>query len=156
MTPDAFPEDRLERILAAVETIEESLGVLAGKQDTSREEYKRDSDVRDIVERRFVKMTEATIDIGEEVVKHERGVPPESNPGTMRTLGELNIVSTTIAEEMAQATRFRNVLSHTYGDIIDHDAVYRALQDLERYRTFVSDIRDHLESIGAFDDTSSE
>jgi len=44
MTPDAFPEDRLERILAAVETIEESLGVLAGKQDTSREEYKRDSD----------------------------------------------------------------------------------------------------------------
>jgi len=74
----------------------------------------------------------------------------------MRTLGELNIVSTTIAEEMAQATRFRNVLSHTYGNIIDHDAVYRALQDLERYRTFVSDIRDHLESIGAFDDTSSE
>jgi len=70
-------------------------------------------------------MTEAAIDTAEELVKHERGHPPASNP---------------------------DVLSHTYGNIIDHDVVYNALQDLERYRSFVQAVRDHLESIGALDD----
>lgn len=152
MTADRFPAARLNRILTAVETIEKSLGVLTRKQQVSREDYKADSDTRDIVERRFVKMTEAAIDIAEELVKHERGQPPASNPASMRTLGEMGMLSGAVAEEMAQGARFRNVLSHTYGDIIDHNVVYNALQDLERYRAFVQAVRDHLESIGALDD----
>lgn len=149
---DTFPENRLERVLMAVETIEASLGVLARKQSIDREAYKNDSDTRDIVERRFVKMTEAALDIGEELLKHERGRPSESNPATMRALAELGVLSPEVAEEMAQAARFRNVLAHTYGDIIDSDAVYTALQSLERYRAFVSDVRDYLNAIGALDD----
>ncbi len=38
MTDDVFPADRLNRILVAVETIEESLGTLARKQQLTREE----------------------------------------------------------------------------------------------------------------------
>ncbi|WP_254538442.1 type VII toxin-antitoxin system HepT family RNase toxin [Halomarina litorea] len=152
MTGEGLPADRLNRILTAVETIEESLGVLARKQRVSRADYKTDSDTRDIVEHRFVKMTEASIDIAEELVKHERGQPPASNPASMRTLGELGVLSGALAEEMAQGARFRNMLSHTYGSIIDHDVVYNALQDLERYRAFVQAVRDHLDSIGALDD----
>ena len=97
-------------------------------------------------------MTEASIDIAEELVKHERGQPPASNPASMRTLGEMGVLSGSLAEEMAQGAQFRNVLSHTYGNIIDHDIVYNALQDLERYRTFVQAIRDYLDSVGALDD----
>jgi uncharacterized protein YutE (UPF0331/DUF86 family) len=96
-----------------------------------------DSDTRDIVERRFVKLTEASIDIGEELVKYERGEPPASNPASMRALEKLDILTPPVAEEMAQAARFRNVLSHTYGQIINHDIVYNALQDLDHYRLFV-------------------
>ena len=62
MTDEGLPAVRLTRILTAVETIEESLGVLARKQRVSHADYKTDSDTRDIVERRFVKMTEAAID----------------------------------------------------------------------------------------------
>lgn len=152
MTDDGLPADRLSRVLTAVETIEESLGVLARKQRLSRNEYKNDSDTQDIVERRFVKMTEATIDIAEELVKHEREQPPASNPESMRTLGELDVLSASLAEEMAQGARFRNVLAHTYGNIIDHDVVYNALHDLERYRDFVRAVRDYLDSIDALDD----
>lgn len=152
MADENFPTDRLHRILNAVETIEVSLGVLARKQSLSRDEYFADTDTQDIVERRFVKMTEAAIDIGEELVKHERGSPPASNPEAMRALEELEILSESTAEEMAQGARFRNVLAHTYGDIIDHDVVYNALQDLERYRQFVLEIRDYLESIGVLDE----
>lgn len=93
MTADEFPTESLNRILVAVETIEESLGVLARKQQISREDFKADSDTRDIVERRFVKLTEASIDIGEELVKYERGEPPASNPASMRVLGELDILT---------------------------------------------------------------
>lgn len=152
MTTDGFPADRLNRILTAVETIEESLGVLARKQPISRDAYKTDSDTRDIVERRFVKMTEASIDIGTELVKHERGQPPASNPASMQALGEVGVLSGSLAEEMAQGARFRNVLSHTYGSIIDHDAVYNALQDLDRYQMFVKEVREYLDSIGALDE----
>ncbi len=120
---DGVPADRLDRVLTAIETIEESLGVLARKQHVSREDYKSDSDTRDIVERRFVKMTEAAIDIAEELVKHERSEPPASNPESMRALGEMGVLSGPLVEEMAQGARFRNVLSHTYGNIIDHDLI---------------------------------
>ena len=96
-------------------------------------------------------MTEAAIDIGEELVKQERGPPPQSNPEAMRALGDLGILTPSTAEQMAQGARFRNVLAHTYGQIIDHDVVYNALQDLERYRAFVVEIRDYLDSIGALD-----
>ena len=70
----------------------------------------------------------------------------------MRTLGHMGVLSGSLAEEMAQGARFRNVLSHTYGNIIDHDVVYNALQDLERYRAFVQAVREYLDSIGALDD----
>lgn len=152
MTDSTVPADRLNRILNAIDTIEASLGVLARKQPLSREAYRTDSDSRDIVERRFVKMTEAAIDIGEELVKHERGLSPASNPESMRALRELGILSGSMADEMAQAAQFRNVLAHTYGNIIDHDVVYNALQDLERYRQFVLEVRDYLESTGALEE----
>mgnify|MGYP000271254508 CR=1 FL=1 len=148
MSTGGLPADRLDRILTAVETIEESLAVLVRKQRVSREEYQDDSDVRDVVERRFVKMTEASIDIATVLVRYVRGEPPTTNAETMRSLGEVGILSGDLSEEMAQAARFRNVLSHTYGNVIDHDVVYNALQDLDRYRRFVRAIRDYLDDAG--------
>lgn len=50
---------------------------------------------------------------------------------------------------MAQAALFRNVLAHEYGNVLDHDTIYEALQDLERYRLFLSEVRDYLEEAGA-------
>ncbi len=112
MTDESFPSDRLSRILNAVETIEASLGILARTQSMSREAYHADSDTQDIVERRFVKMTEAAIDIGEELVKHELGAPPTSNPESMRALEELDILSVPTADAMAQGARSA-MSSHT-------------------------------------------
>lgn len=148
----SFPDDRLERILTAVSTIERSLGILARKQRVDREAYKRDRETRDVVERRFVKMTEAAIDVGEEVLKVEWGRPARSNPGTMRELATVGALPAETADAMAQAARFRNVLAHTYGDAIDDDAVYDALLDLDRYGTFVHEIRNYLDDVGALEE----
>jgi uncharacterized protein YutE (UPF0331/DUF86 family) len=150
MTSD-ITDERLERILDSIETMVQSIEILAQKQSLDRETYKTDRETRDIVERRFVKLTEAAIDIGTVVCKIAGQSPPESNPGTMRTLEDLGILSATTADQMAKASRFRNVLAHTYGGAIDDDVVYDALQDLDRYRDFLSEVRTYLESIGAID-----
>jgi len=141
--------DDIERILSAVETIEESLSVLAEKQSLSLEGYRSDQETRDVVERRFVKLTEATLDIAKTLVAHERGTAPESNPAAMVALDEASVLDRTSRAEIVQAARFRNVLAHTYGDAIDHDDVYAALQDLERYRDFLYDVRAYLEAADA-------
>lgn len=140
--------DDLERILSAVETIEVSLSVLSEKQTVSRETYRTDRETRDVVERRFVKLTEATLDIARTLVVHERGTPPESNPAAIVALDDADVLDRTSRAEMVQAARFRNVLAHTYGDSIDHDDVYTALQDLERYRDYLNDVRAYLEKTG--------
>lgn len=140
--------DDVERIVDAVETIEASLSVLAETQSVSRETYRTDRETRDVVERRFVKLTEATLDIAKTVVTHERGVPPESNPAAMVALDDIEVLDRASKPEMVQAARFRNVLAHTYGNAINHDDVYAALQDLNRYRDFLYDVRAYLEATG--------
>lgn len=145
-----LPEEDVERIVDAAETIEESLAVLAAKQSLSREAYLADRESRDVVERRFVKLTEATLDIAKTIVTHERGTPPESNPAAMVELEATGILDRTTTAEMVQAARFRNVLAHTYGNAIDHDDVYAALQNLDRYRDFLHDVRAYLEETNAF------
>jgi Uncharacterized conserved protein len=143
-------EADIERIVTAVETVETSLAVLADKQSLSREMYCADREARDVVERRFVKTTEAVLDIAETIVVCERGTHPESNPAAMMALADLDVLAADTAEEMAQAARFRNVLAHTYGDVIDNDEVYDALQNLTRYRDFLVEVRAYLDDIDGF------
>ena len=100
-------EADVERIVNAAATMDESLSVLADKQSLSRSAYRTDQATRDIVERRFIKVTEAA--------------------------------------------QFRNVLAHTDGEAVDHDEVYDALQDLERYRNFLHEVRTYLDETGALD-----
>lgn len=135
----------IERILSAAETIEKSLSILAERQSLTRAAYKENTVAQDVVERRFVKLTEAALDIGKTLVVNERGTQPASNPATMRKLVDIGVLDDETAESMAQAARFRNVLAHTYGDVIDHDVVYNALQDLERYREFLIAVRTYLD-----------
>ena len=67
--------------------MESSVERLVEKRDpVDRHTYLEDPDTRDIVERRFVKLIEAAIDIGTVVVRHEIGAPPASNPETMQLL----------------------------------------------------------------------
>lgn len=63
-----YREDEIERILAAVATIEESIGVLAEHARRDRDAFHEDRAARDIVERRFVKTTEASLDIARTLV----------------------------------------------------------------------------------------
>ena len=84
MTTDPFPKWRIERIFSAVESMETSLTMLADKQSTDYSTFKSDIESRDIVERRFVKLTEAALDVARVIVRFETGTRPESNPEAVR------------------------------------------------------------------------
>jgi len=81
------------------------------------------------------------------ILAYERETVPDTNPAIMQELGVLGVLSPSTTRAMVEAARVRNVLAHTYGDDIDHESFYKALQDLERYRTFLRDVRIYLESV---------
>jgi len=140
---------RVKRIVEKAEFVEQSLAVLADKQSVSRAQYHDRPETRDIVERRFEKVTQASIDIARMLLGDCVDTVPEANAAVVLELGEQGILTSDTADRMATAATFRNVLAHEYGDVLDHDIVYDALQDLERYRDFLHEIRDYLTDSGA-------
>lgn len=141
--------ERVETIVEKAEFVEECLEILAARQSVTRAEYRTDVETRDIVERRFEKASQASIDIGRMLLRDIDGRAPDSNAAVMERLGDVDVLSDETASEMAQAAMFRNVLAHEYGDVLDQDIVYDALQDLGRYRAFLHEVRDYLDDVGA-------
>jgi len=114
--------------------------VLSQNQSLSRASYLADRENRDVVERQFVKLTDATLDITKMIIVHEKGTSPKRNPASMVEMDAAGLFDQTAPEEMVQAARFRNMLAHTYSEAINHDDVYQALQDLNRYQNFLIDV----------------
>lgn len=102
-----------------------------------------------MVERRLQTTTQACIDVARLLLKGLKHSQPDSNAATMRELGDLGVLSGETSQKMAKACKFRNVLAHEYGRVIDDGQVYEALQDLEPYVDFVVEVRDFLRSEGA-------
>jgi uncharacterized protein YutE (UPF0331/DUF86 family) len=142
------PPDRAEIIVEKAEFIELCLEVLGDRQSVGPEEYADSLETKDVVERRFEKMTQACIDIARMLLSDLGRDVPAANPDTMRELAAAGVLSESVAEEMAQACGFRNVLAHEYGEVIDDGMVYEALQNLARYRDFLVGVRDFLSDEG--------
>jgi len=152
MSDETLPADRANRMADAVETIERNVSQLRRHQQLSHDEYTRsgEHDRRDAIERKFVKLAGAMVDIASELCKQERETRPEQRKERIRVLAEEEIITESLSERLQAAIGFRDVLAHTYGPIVNDDIVYDALQnDLDRYVDFVVAIRDYLDSIHA-------
>lgn len=119
--------------------LEEYLRGLAEKQDCTETEYLGDRDLRDIVERRFEKAIQASLDIAAHIVASEGFREPRDDGDLFRILEREEVLSSTVADRMIEMAGFRNVLAHEYASI-DDERVYAHLQDLERFRTYAHEI----------------
>lgn len=137
--------ERAERILERAEYVEECILKLVERQDVELQEYADRSDLKDLVERRFETMTQACIDIARMLIRDLEASQPDTSADAMDELARIGVLDEETAANMQDACSFRNVLAHQYGFIIDDERVYRALQDLQRYRDFVVEVRDFLE-----------
>lgn len=148
MTETDLPADRANRIADAVEAIERDVTRLREYQHLSRAEYSAPGkqDRRDAIERKFEKLTQATLDIAAELCKQERSERYDRRKRQIDVLEAESIVDSDLADRLREAIAFRDVLAHTYGPIVNDDIVYDALRnDLDRYVEFVSAVDEYLE-----------
>lgn len=129
-----------DTVLTRLGRLEEYLRGLEAKQDCTLDEYRRDRDRRDIVERRFEKAVQASIDVASHVVAEEGFREPQNYGDLFEILAEEGILTSSTADQMVEMAGFRNVLAHEYANI-DDDRVYEHLQDLDHFRTFAAGIR---------------
>lgn len=128
-----------DRIRTKLGHLEEYLRGLAENQDVSRSTYLRDRDRRDIVERRFEKSIQASLDIASHVVASEGYREPTDYGDLFRILEENGVLSPSVADRMVAMAGFRNVLAHEYASI-DDEQVYEHLEDLEHFNEYATEI----------------
>ncbi len=87
----------------------------------------------------FVTAIEGCLDVAQHLCASEGWGPPASNADALRVLGRHAVLAAELAETMAAAVGFRNVLIHGYVDVDDHQVV-AFLDRVGELRAFVSQV----------------
>lgn len=85
----------------------------------------------------FVTAIEGCIDLAHHIASSEGWRAPDTNAGAVRLCGEMGVLDSETAEQIARAVGFRNVLVHQYAEVNDR-IVVEALDQLDDLRAFVS------------------
>ncbi|MFB6262957.1 MAG: DUF86 domain-containing protein [Bradymonadaceae bacterium] len=110
-----------------------------------RTDFRNDPYLRDIVERNLEVAAQAVIDICHRALAVEGASSPEDYRDAILRAGEIGLIDTEFAEELAPLAGFRNILAHQYA-AIDWDLVYQHLQKLDVFDRFASAVREWLEA----------
>lgn len=132
-------EERVTRLLAAITSDVNRLRIL-GSGDPAD-----DADRMDAIKYRFVTVVEGCVGVAHHIVVAEGWGVPETNADAIRELAARGVIESTLAQSLARAAGFRNVLVHRYVDV-DDDAVVAnlsRLDDIDRYVGSVSAWLEH-------------
>lgn len=124
-------ERRLRRLL---ERVNEHLGYLRARAP-EREAVRRDPERLAGLKYEFIVTIEGLIDVAHHIVAAEGWGPPESNAHAVELLGAHGVVPADLAQVVARAVGFRNVLVHQYAEV-DDDRVVGFLDRLEDLGSF--------------------
>lgn len=107
--------------------------------ERSREDFARESDLRDIAERNFEIAVQCCIDIANRIISLEGAEKAADYYSSIMRLAELEVIPAELARSLAPMTGFRNVLIHEYTRV-DWDEVYRMFDRLNDLWSFASHI----------------
>lgn len=93
----------------------------------------------DHVKYRFVTAIEACLDAAMHILATEGYRAPDANADAIRELARHGVLTHDVAEAVARAVGFRNVLVHRYAEVID-ERVIDHLGALERLEDFVDQV----------------
>lgn len=85
----------------------------------------------------FVTAIEACVDVAQHICSSEGWGPPKDNADAVRTLGRHGVLDPALADRVARAVGFRNVLVHDYVDVDDRVVLAR-LRDPSDLSGFVA------------------
>lgn len=89
---------------------------------------------------RFVTAIEAVLDVAHHLLASELWGPAGTAADAVRILGRHGVLDPELAERLARATGFRNVLVHGYTDV-DDDRVVAYLDELGDLQRFIDEVR---------------
>jgi uncharacterized protein YutE (UPF0331/DUF86 family)/predicted nucleotidyltransferase len=143
MSQPTIDKDRVTEFLRLISA---DLKDLRDKSRLSREAYLSSRDLQAIVERRLQTAIESCINIGNHLIARSSLRPPQDYGDVFRVLGEYQILPLSLAEQMIDMARFRNLLVHIYWEI-DHQKVFNNLPDrLGALEAFILSIAKWLKS----------
>lgn len=132
-------EERLTRLLSVITADVRRLRAL-GTGD-----LRHDPDRLDAVKYRFVTVLEGCVGVAHHVIVAEGWGVPETNADAIRELAANGVIDAELAESLARAAGFRNVLVHRYVDV-DDDAVVANLDRLDEIDDYVRSVATWLEA----------
>ena len=137
MSHPTFDKDRITDFLRLISA---DLRDLRDKAQIDMEIYLSTRDLQAVVERRLQTAIESCINIGNHLIARLGLRTPQDYGDVFRILGEYQILTIPLTEQIMDMARFRNLLVHVYWEI-DHRRVYDSLPDrLETLETFVLSI----------------
>lgn len=92
----------------------------------------------------FITVIEACIDLAQHITSVEHLGIPANNGDAMRRLGRAGVVSPEVADSMAKAVGFRNVLVHEYFEV-DDDIVLSRLADHRDLHEFLHQVGEWIQ-----------
>lgn len=129
------------KILAHLRELDESLKDWQRYQNISLEDLKKERDKRNMILHAMLVSIQATIDVATYLIAEEGLRKPMTYRETFEILGQSELISEKLAEELSDLAGFRNVLVHIYWQL-DLDQVYGILQnDLETLKSFLQEVK---------------
>ena len=128
---------RLARLL---QRLGEQLSILLARADEDRHTLREDEARLSGTKYRFVTAIEAVLDVAHHLLASELWGPAEDSGHAVRLLGQHDVIEPALADRLARATGFRNVLVHGYADV-DDEIVLDSLDDLHELQQFIDQVR---------------
>lgn len=129
------------RVTALLHRLRSELDAIARSVDRPDEALLTDSDALPALKYRLIVAVEACVDVADHVISSETLRPGASFADSFASLGEAGWVPEELADQLADAARFRNLLVHQYADVDDARVVAIArerMADLEAFRAAVA------------------
>ena len=135
------------RILSHLRELSESLEDWRRYQSISIEELRMDRDRRNMVLHAMLISIQSAIDIATYVIAENGLRKPSTYRETFEILGEAQMISEELADDLSDLAGFRNVLVHIYWEL-DMNVIYGILQnDLRVLWAFKKIVKEFLEEM---------
>jgi uncharacterized protein YutE (UPF0331/DUF86 family) len=130
-------ERRVRRLL---QRVSEDLAYLRARAEEDRAGIRADADRLAALKYRFVTAIEGCLNVAQHLCASEGWGPPATNAEALRILGRHGVLEAALADSLARAVGFRNVLVHGYVDADDERVVAQLdrVSDLDAFVAAVS------------------
>jgi uncharacterized protein YutE (UPF0331/DUF86 family) len=126
-----------ERVAALLQRLRGEVAYLAARATEDRRALRADEERLSGLKYRFVTALETVVSVAQHLCASEGWGPPTSNARSVALLGEHGVLDHDLADRLASAVGFRNVLVHQYAEV-DDDRVVAHLDGVGDLEAFVA------------------